>query len=307
MKIVVFGAGGVGSFYGALLARAGHDVQLVARGTQLDAINARGIRIDSKLIGQIHVPSVAATDRADDAGRADLVLVCVKAHQTSAILEDLSAVVARDTVIVPLQNGVESDEVLAARFGQDRVIAAVVYVGATVETPGVVSHVANGLIVIGARSGFDASRLPAIRDALASTGLPVRISDDIQADRWQKLIWNASFNPVSALAAREPRDLLAVPDTRTLLVGLMREVVSVARALGFALGEAHIDQQLSWTQATPAIRTSMQVDRERGRTMETEALVGAVIRAGREHGVPTPLSEVLYALLTAIDRAREST
>lgn len=301
MKIVVFGAGAVGSFYGALLARAGHDVHFVARGAQLDAIRTQGIRIDSKLLGQIHVPSVAATEQAAQAGRADLVLVCVKAHQTSAILDDLAGVVGDGTIIVPLQNGVESDEVLAARFGRNRVPAAVVYVGATVEEPGVVSHVTRGFILIGARPGFDAARLAGVRDALASTGLPVQISDDIQQERWRKLIWNASFNPVSAITQREPRDLLAVPESRAVLVGLMREVVAVARARGIALDESEIEAQVAWTEATPAIRTSMQVDRERGRTMETDALVGVVIRTGRTHGVPTPLSEVLYALLTAIE------
>ena len=304
MRIVVYGAGGVGSFYGALLARAGGEVHLVARGAQLEAIRSHGIRIDSTLLGRIDVPAPAASARAADAGEARLVLVCVKAHQTAAILDDLSAVVGPETILVPLQNGVESDDVLAARFGRDHVATAVVYVGATVEESGLVRHVANGLILIGARPGFDAGRLPAVRDALASTGLPVRISDDIQLERWRKLIWNASFNPVSAVAQREPRDLLAVPEARELLLGLMREVVAVARAGGIALNESEIDGQVRWTEATPAIRTSMQVDRERGRRMETEALVGVVVRTGRERGVPTPLSEALYALLTAIDGLR---
>jgi len=304
MRIVVYGTGGVGAFYGALLARAGSEVHLVARGAQLEAIRSHGIRIDSTLLGHIEVPAPAASARAADAGEAGLVLVCVKAHQTAAILDDLSAIVGPETLLVPLQNGVESDDVLAARFGRDHVATAVVYVGATVEEPGLVRHVANGLILIGARPGFDPGRLPAIRNVLASTGLPVRISDDIQLERWRKLIWNASFNPMSALAQREPRDLLAVPEARELLLGLMREVVAVARAGGIALNESEIDVQVRWTEATPAIRTSMQVDRERGRMMETEALVGVVVRTGRERGVPTPLSEVLYALLTAIDGLR---
>jgi len=301
MKIVVFGAGGVGSFYGALLARAGHDVHFVARGAQLEAIRARGIRVASRLLGEIEVPSLAVSEHAAEAGDAQLVLVCVKAHHTAGILDDLSAVVGPETIVLPLQNGVESDELLAARFGRVRVPAAVVYVGATVDEPGLVCHVANGLILIGARPGFDAARLPVVRDALASTGLPVQISDDIQAERWRKLIWNASFNPVSALTRREPRHLLAVPETRALVVGVMREVIAVARAQGFPLLDSEIEGQVGWTEATPAVRTSMQVDRERGRTMETDALVGVVVRKGREHGVPTPLSEAVYALLKAID------
>lgn len=300
MKIVVYGAGGVGAFYGALLARAGHDVHFVARGAQLEAIRTTGIRIDSAVLGQIDVPPVAASGSAAGAGHADLVLVCVKAHQTAAILDDVAAAIGRDTILVPLQNGVESDAVLAGRFGAGCVVPAVVYVGATVEEPGVVRHVANGLILVGAPPGFDAARLLPLRDVLASTGLPVRVSDNIQEDRWRKLIWNASFNPVSAIVQRDPGDLLAQPESRALLIGLMREVVAVARAQGIALTDDDIAEQVRWTDATPAIRTSMLVDRERGRSMEIDPLVGVVVRTGRERGVSTPYSEVVYALLKSV-------
>lgn len=301
MRIVVYGAGGVGSFYGALLARAGHDVHFVARGAQLEAIRARGIRVASRVIGEIIVPPVAASDCARDAGRADLVLVCVKAQQTPAILDDLATVVGEDTIVVPLQNGVESDELLASRFGRARVPAAVVYVGATVSEPGVVDHVARGLIMIGAPRGFDAGRLPRVREVLQSTGLPVEISDEIQKEQWRRLIWNASFNAVCAVTQRGPHELLAVPEARALLRGMMREVVAVARAKGVIFAESEAEDQLAYTEKLPRIRTSMDVDRERGRAMETDALVGVVVRKGRELGVPTPFSEVLYALLTAID------
>ena len=303
MKILIYGAGAVGSFYGALLARGGHDVHVVARGTQLDAIRAQGIEIRSRPLGDIRVPSVSAVERATEAGEAPLAVVCVKVHQTAAILDDLAAAVGRDTIILPLQNGIETDEELAARFGWARVVTAVVYVGVSVDVPAVVTHVANGLIVIGARPGFEAARLPAVREALAVTGLPVRISDNIQQERWRKLVWNASFNPVSALAQRAPKDLLAAPESRAQLVGLMLEVIAVALAQGVALHDSVVDDQVTFTETTPGIRTSMEIDRERGRAMETEALVGVIVRKGREAGVATPLTETVYALLNAVDSA----
>lgn len=298
----MYGAGGVGAFFGGLLARAGQDVHFVARGPQLEAIRSRGIRIRSTTLGQIDVAPVRASERAADAGVVRLALICLKAHHNAAILDDLSNAIGSDTIVVPLQNGVDSDEVLAARFGRERVAPAVVYVGATVDEPGIVTHVARGHILIGARPGFDASRLVAVREALAATGLPVEIVEDIQYERWRKLLWNASFNPVSALTLREPADLLAHPRSRELILGLMREVVRVARAQGINLEESEIDDQIAWTDGARSIRTSMTVDRELGRSMETEALVGVIVRKGRELRVPTPLSEVLYALLTAIDR-----
>jgi 2-dehydropantoate 2-reductase len=301
VKIAVFGAGGVGAFYGGLLARAGADVSFVARGAQLEALRRRGLRIESLSLGGITVPPVRATADPAEIGSVDLVLIAVKAHQTEGILDALGPLVGPGTLLMALQNGVESDDVLAARFGASRVLSAVVYVGATLEEPGLVRHVAAGTLVIGSRASSDPRLLERVRDALASTGLPVRISPDIERQRWHKLAWNASFNAVSALTLRSSQDLLGWLPSRELLVGVMREVIAVAGARGIALGEGDIEQLVSATEKAAPIRTSMLVDRERGRPMETEALVGVVVRKGREHGVPTPIASVLYALLTAID------
>ena len=301
MKIAVFGAGAVGTFFGGLLVRGEQDVCFVARGPQLDALRSGGIRIESLLLGQIDVPDVHVVERASEIGRADLVLVCVKSHHTAAIGEDVAAMLAGGGMAVTLQNGVESDEILAGCVGRERVIPGVVYVGATVERPGVVSHVAAGTIALGAPDGVDPARLPAIRDVLAKSGQPVRVSDDIQRDRWRKLIWNAGFNTVSAITSLEPGELLAMPATRGLLRQVMREVVEVARARGVHLRDADVDDQITWTERAGAIRTSTTVDRERGREMEIDALIGVVVRQGRAHGVATPYSAAVHALLEAID------
>jgi 2-dehydropantoate 2-reductase len=306
MKIAVFGAGAVGSFYGGLLTRGGQDVHFIARGAQLEALRTRGLRISSLSLGEIAMPPLSATSRAAEIGIADLVLVSVKAHQTAAILDDLASLTGEQTVLMALQNGVESDEVLAGRFGAERVLSAVVYVGATLEQPGLVRHVAAGTLVIGEHDGSTTRRLERVRDALASTGLPVRVSADIERQRWHKLTWNASFNAVSALTLRSSQDLLAMPETRELLLGIMREVVAVAGGAGVKLAESDIEQLVSATEKAAPIRTSMLVDRERGRQLETDALVGVVVRKGKEAGIPTPLASALYALLTAIDRASGS-
>ena len=128
----------------------------------------------------------------------------------------------------------------------------------------------------------------------------MKVVDDIQSERWVKLLWNASFNPVSAITGRTPRELVDVPATRALLIDLMREVIAVAQAHGLTLDESMIAEQLAWTERASAIRTSMMVDRERGRGMEIDALVGVVVRTGTRHGVPTPFSQSMLALLEAI-------
>jgi 2-dehydropantoate 2-reductase len=301
MKIVVFGAGAVGTFFGGLLVRGGQDVSFVARGAQLEALRNGGIRIESSLLGEIHVARVHAVEQAAEISKADLVLICVKSHQTAAIGADVAAMLSDRGVAVTLQNGVESDEILASTVGRERVIPGVVYVGATVARPGVVSHVAAGTIALGAPDGVDPSRLPAVRDVLAKSGQPVRISSEINRDRWRKLIWNASFNTVSAITRLEPAELLALPATRELLRAMMLEVVVVARAGGVPMRDEDVDDQITWTERAGAIRTSTTVDRERGREMEIDALIGVVVRQGRARGVATPYSAAVHALLEGID------
>jgi 2-dehydropantoate 2-reductase len=291
----------VGSFFGGLLVRAGGDVRFVARGVQLEALRRDGIHIDSTSLGALHVPGVRATDDTREIGVVDLVLVAVKAQQTAGILDALAPLVGPETTIVTLQNGVESDEVIAERFGRARVLPAVVYVGATVDRPGHVSHVAAGTIAIGMPAGADRTRVETVRDLLATTGMPVRIADDIRHDRWRKLLWNAGFNMVSAVTGRDPALLLSVPESRALLLDVMREVVAVARAQGIALTDADADEQIVWTERAGSIRTSTTVDRERGREMEVDALIGVVVRRGAQLGVPTPRSATLLGLLKAIE------
>ena len=301
MTIVVFGAGAVGAFFGALLARAGQDVRFIARGAQLDALSAAGIEIASTSLGQITVKPVQVSARAADVGVSDLVLICVKAHQTPAIIDEVAPLIGERTTIVTLQNGVESDDVLAARFGRSCVVPAVVYVGATVDRPGHVSHVAAGTITLGVPPGAAPARVDAAREALAATGLPVKVSDDIVRERWRKLLWNASFNTVSAVTGRDPALLLAVPESRALLTAVMREVRSVAVAQGIQLHDEDIAAQIAWTERAGQIRTSMSVDRERGREMEIDAIVGVVVRRGRLHGVPTPVCEAMLGVLRALE------
>ena len=304
MRVLVYGAGAVGGFFGGLLARAGEDVHFVARGMQLQALRARGLTINSRRLGSIPVP-VSTFDSAAAAGSADLVLVCVKTQQLPGIFDDLATVVGPHTVIVPLQNGVEADAQLSVRFPHAVVLPSVVYVGATVDEPGVVTHVASGTIGIGANRDEDRHVLAAVRDTLAKTGQPVHISNDIQRERWHKLMWNAAFNSVSALTGQVPADLLAQPDVRSLIVNIMSEVLAVGRGCGVDLRPEDIDKHIAWTEGATGMRTSTMVDREKGRAMEIDGLLGVVVRKGREVGVATPCSAVVFALLGAIDGARD--
>ena len=300
MRILVYGAGAVGGFFGGLLARAGEDVRFVARRAQLEALQSAGLVIDSTLLGRIAIPTSAAPT-AGESGSADLILVCVKTHQLAPILDDVASAIHDRTVIVPLQNGVEADEQLSARFPQTVVLPAVVYVGATVEAPGVVRHVAAGTIGIGANRPQDEPVLPVIREVLAKSGQPVHVSRDIQRERWHKLMWNAAFNSVSAVTGREPAELLSHAHTRELVRSIMAEVLAVGRARGVNLKSEDIDEHIAWTERATGLKTSTMVDRERGKAMESDGLLGVIVRKGCDAGVATPCSAAVYALLLAID------
>ena len=301
MRILVYGAGAVGGFFGGLLVRAGEDVHFVARGDQFDALRTTGLTIDSTLLGTISIPKVSVARSAGEVGTVGLALVCVKTHQLPVVFDDLASAVGRRTIIVSLQNGVEADEQLSARFPDQAVLPAVVYVGATVDAPGVVRHVAAGTIGIGATRPEDEAVLPVIREILGKTGQAVHISRDIQRERWHKLMWNAAFNPVSALTGREPADLLTRRDTRALIVNIMEEVLAVGRACAVNLQRDDIDEHIAWTERATGLRTSTMVDRERGRRMESDGLIGVVVRKGRQAGVPTPCCATVFALLVAMD------
>lgn len=307
MRIVVYGAGAVGCFFGGLLARSGHQVRFIARGAQLEALHERGLRIASAILGDLTIQPVDAAASASDFGTADLVLLCVKAHQTAQVLADMEEVVGAATLIMPLQNGIDADEILADRFGRSHVISTVVYVAAAVESPGVVHHGARGMLMVGSRFDVPADRVEMVAEQLTVHGVRMRHVKDIDRERWYKLMWNTAFNAVSALTLRDTRTLLATPETRAVIAGSMREVAEVGRASGVDLSLDDVQTQIDATEALPPMRTSMLEDRARGRMMETDALVGAVVRKGQAVGIPTPVTGTLYALLTGVEATTSST
>ena len=275
------------------------DVRFIARGAQLDAFRRDGIHIESTALGPASRRSRRGV-RTGEVGPADLVLVVRQGTSDRRHSRRTRAAGGPATTIVTLQNGVESDEIVARRFGRARVMPAVVYVGATVEQPGHVSHVAAGTIALGVPDGADRARVE--RFATSSRpGKPVRMSDDIQHDRWRKLLWNASFNTVSAITGRTRRSCWPGAGIACAAPGADAEVVAVARAQGIDLQDADVDEQIAWTERAGAIRTSTTVDRERGREMEIDALIGVVVRRGAALGVPTPRSAAMLGLLKAIE------
>ncbi len=307
MKIAIMGAGGVGGYYGGLLAQAGHEVTFIARGAHLQAIRAHGLRIQS-VHGDLTIAPARATDTPAEVGPVDLVLVCVKTTDTEPAAYALRPMLkpekpytgaAFGTAVLSLQNGIDAVERIGAIAGREVMLAGATWISAVIEAPGVIRQMSHfRRIVVGEPDGRRTPRVQAVYQALQSTGATVELSDNIRQVLWTKFVFIASLSGIGALTRLPVGDYRAVPETRALLTGLMREIVAVAQAEGVALAPDVVEQTLAFVdEASPALKPSMQRDVEAGRHSELESMIGVIVRRGRALGVPTPIAAMVYAAL----------
>jgi 2-dehydropantoate 2-reductase len=296
LKILVVGAGAVGGYFGAKLARAGHEVVFTARGKNLQALIERGLAVES-FEGDFVQARIRAVESASGQGPFSLVLVCVKAYDTARAIETLGSELELEASVVSLQNGVESEPAIERLLDLPPMIRAVAYVGAELVAPGVVRHVSGGTILIGEPDDRRSQRLERIERLLRDASIDVVVPPSIQRAKWQKLAWNASFNLISALSGATIGGTLADPAARLLVEAAMREVESVAGAQGITFEPDHVRRMVRHAARNLGfVRPSTLQDREKGKPLEHDALSGAVVRFGRRHGVPTPIHQTLDAL-----------
>jgi len=304
-QVVVMGAGAVGSFYGAMLARAGHAVTLIGRPAHVQAIQRDGLQLE--MAGQNHsVRLDASSDVAAVAG-ADLVLCCVKSGDTEAAARQMAPHLAPSTLLMSLQNGVGNAEALA-RLLPCRVIPAVVYVAVALGGPGRVCHFGRGDLAIGALPGGSLSSVPewptlqALVDCFASAMVPVRIVPDVAVELWAKLLVNCAYNAISALAQLPYARLAAMDDIRALQQDIMHEVIAVAAACGVTLPfEASLDALSRIALGMPLQLSSTAQDMARRKPSEIDHLNGFIARRGHELGVATPVNRTLHALVKLVE------
>lgn len=299
-RVAVVGAGAVGSFFGGMLARAGARVTLIGRPAHVDVWNRDGLSIDS-LHFQAIIPVTASTDIAA-AREAELVLFCVKSPDTEEAARELARHLRPEALVVSLQNGVDNVARIRAAAGLDA-IAAVVYVAAAMPAPGRVKHGARGDLVIGdmpgrgSGSGRDAE-LARVAEWFAAAAVPCRVSPDIEAELWTKLITNAALNAISAVVQIPYGDTVAIPESREMVRQLVEECVAVARAGHVGLPPADYVQNVwNFGKMLGPVYASTAQDLARGKRTEIDALNGFVVRRGAELGVPTPVNQTLLALV----------
>lgn len=307
MRIAVVGAGGVGGLLGGLLARAGEEVVMVARGEALAAIRRDGLRVDSPL-GTFTARLAAAADDPAALPPADAVLVAVKAWQVPEVAARLAPLAAPGAPVVPLQNGVEATDQLARALGQERVAGGVINVLAWIHAPGSIKHAGAAPIVVmgerGVRAGGRSPRLEALAAALARAGVVAKIVDDVERATWEKFLLVEPWGAVAS-ASRAPLGVhLEVPELRAIHERAIEEVAALARARGVALPADTVAATLQVLEAvSPDATVSMQRDIGGGRPSELEDQIGAVLRLAREAGVEVPVHETLHGVLVAQERA----
>jgi 2-dehydropantoate 2-reductase len=301
MKIAIVGAGGVGGYFGGLLARDEHEVTFMARGAHLRAIRARGLHVESA-DGAFTIAPANATDDPDEIGLVDLVLLCVKTYDLTVALRQLRPLVGPGTAILTLQNGVEAPELVAASYGPEVVLPGVVYCEVAVKEPGVIFQGSPmRRVIFGELSGLPTPRARAIADTFAAAGVDTVLSDNILGALWSKFCFICGMSGVTTLSRCSVGPILA--DEEALL--LLRTVVEEARAVALAQGIKFVADPVEAGLATfarfaPEAKSSMQRDLERGSRLEVEALNGAVVRLGRALGISTPANQAIYAALRLV-------
>ena len=307
MRIAIMGAGGIGGCYGGLLAKAGFDVTLIARGAHLEAITEKGLRLVQPE-GEFTV-DVAATGNPSLVGTVDLVIFSVKAHQNLTAVPLIKPLIGVETTVLTIQNGVESADEIGQEYGAERVLPGSAYVISNVVSPGVVKQQSQiPRVAFGESNGERSQRAIAVQDAFLKANIMAELSDDISRVLWSKLLYNSPANGMASAARLSPRDLIEYPEGSSMFKLAIQEVADVGTASGVPLGKDDVQGAMDLIAARPiGARGSMQADLESGRPLELDAIVGSVGRIGRKLNVPTPIFDILYTLLLPhIDGTREN-
>lgn len=323
MKFAIVGAGAIGAFAGAMLAKAGEDVTLIARGPHLRAMQRHGVRVRGE-IGEFEVHP-RATDDPAAVGPVDVVLLTLKAHSLTAMAPRLAPLIGHETCVVSAQNGipwwyfyrhggewegthlesVDPGGVIGKSIDPARVVGCVVYPSTTIVEPGIVWHIEGTRFAIGEPDGSKSERCRRIADSFIKAGLRCPIRTDIRHDMWVKLMGNVAYNPISALTRATLVEIVQCPETRKLAAAIMAEAESVAGKLGIDIGVS-IEQRLEGAEKVGHHRTSMLQDVEAGRPMELEAIVGAVVELGDKMELTLPCTKAVYACVKLLaERSRE--
>jgi 2-dehydropantoate 2-reductase len=302
MRIAVYGTGGVGGYFGGRLAEAGEDVVFIARGAHLDAIRESGLRVDSAR-GDFLIRPAQATDDPGSIGIVDLVIVAVKSWQVSQAAHSMAPLMGSETMVLPLQNGVDAPGQLAEVLGSEHVLGGLTKVFSSIAAPGHIRQIGGpATVTFGELDNHNGERVMRLRAAFDQAGVEATVPEDIQVAMWEKFLLVVPFGGLGAVT-RAPMGILRnLPETRQMLEQGMREIQNVAWEKEIALPGDFLAGAMDFIDELPeAATSSLQRDISAGRPSELKAWNGAVARLGREAGVATPLNDFLYHSLLPLE------
>jgi len=321
MKICVVGAGAIGGLMGARLALAGQDVTLIDQGAHLAAIRKNGLKLIWHDGTEYVADTVTATGSFEEAGPQDMVILALKAHTIASVAPAMPALYGADTYVVTVQNGIpwwyfqkqggefdghrleslDPTGVIEDNIPADRIIGCVVYPAGAVSAPGVIHHVEGDRFPVGELDGSDSERAQGLVQTLTEAGFRSRVLDDIRSEIWLKAWGNLSFNPISALTHATLIDICQFPESRDLAARMMTEAMAIATNRLDVVFRHTIEKRIAGAESVGAHKTSMLQDVEAGRSLEVEAIIGAVIELGKLTNVPCPAIETVYACVKLLN------
>lgn len=298
MRIAVIGAGGVGGYFGARLAAAGHDVSFVARGPHLSALLRDGLVVESG-VAPTHLRNVVATDDVATLSPVDVAMLCVKLWDVESAGRQLLPLLGDGGVVIPFQNGVEAPDIVARSVGADRVLGGVAYIAATIRAPGVIAHTGTmARLQVGPMQSGQMARAEAFVKALAESGIDGSASADIRRALWEKFVFLSALAGSTALSRQPVGVIRSDPALRSMFEAAMNETWEVGRARGIALADDFVAQRMAFLDTLPAaMKASMLHDLEAGRRLELPWLAGAVVKMAGELRLPVPVNATINAAL----------
>jgi 2-dehydropantoate 2-reductase len=297
-QILIVGAGSVGGFFGAHLAKHNPNVSFLLRPKTRDAVTRNGLTIRSAGGAFTVRPPVASDVR--DLPKPDLVILGVKAYDLNEVMDQIEPVLRDDTVILTLQNGIDTEDRLIARINRDCVVGGVAYIYSKIAEPGIIDHYKKGAVAIGELMGFESDRVLKIREFFVSAGIPCQLSKDIRRAKWEKMCWNCVFNPITVLIDDRVAKALDHSEMMGVIKQIVGEVAAVAATLKVPLPLDMAERVVKASQEIRDIHTSMYDDWKAGRPTEIDSLNGCIVEQGRKLGIPTPVNEALTAMIKAI-------
>jgi 2-dehydropantoate 2-reductase len=304
-EIMMVGGGSVGGYFGAHLARHHSHVSFLLRSKTQAVVEKNGLTIRSA-IGESFTVRPPSASNPHDLPQPDLIILGVKAYDLDEVMAQIEPILKSDTTILSLQNGVTIEDTLKMRFGRERVVGGVAFIYSKIVEPGVIDHFKKGMVTIGELMGLETPRLLQVQAIFKEAGIPCFLTEDIRKAKWEKMCWNCVFNPLTVVMNDSVAKALDAPELQPVIETIVREVAAVAMAAHRVPLDGDMPEKVvKWSQELRDIHTSMYDDWKAGRQTEIDELNGYIVKRGQEFGVPTPMNEMLTALIKGMT-ARET-